>query len=110
MQGLQPIRKRKFINWLFNLPQDNKKFDKAGFIAGDLSCPEIAKLCLSKSNSKNQKVEKNKLSNIFNSNNIHSLEISKNLSVKILRFIEEIFSQINSSYPFFDALSEIIIL
>ena len=30
--------------------------------------------------------------------------------MKILRFIEEIFSQINSPYPFFDALSEIIIL
>ena len=91
-------------------PRIIKKFDKIGFIAGDLSCPEIARLCLSKSNSKIKRLKKNKLLNIFNSNNIHSFEISKNLSVKILRFIEEIFSQINSPYPFFDALSEIIVL
>ena len=91
-------------------PRVIKKFDKVGFIAGTLSCPEIARLCLSKSNSKIKRLKKNKLLNIFNSNNIHTFEFSKNLSVKILGFIEEIFSQINSPYPFFDALNEIIIL
>ena len=89
-------------------PRIIKKFDKVRFIAGELSCPEIARLCLSKSNSKIKRLEKKKLLNIFNSNNIHSFEISKTLSVKILKFIEEIFSQINSPYTFFDALNEII--
>ena len=91
-------------------PRVIKKFDTVGFIAGDLSCPEIARLCLSKSNSKIKRLKRNKLLNIFNSRNINTFEISKNLSMKILKFIEEIFSKINSPYPFFDGLNEIIIL
>ena len=91
-------------------PRIIKKIDKLGFIAGDLSCPEIARLCLSKSNSKVTRLKKNKLSNIFNSNNILSIEISKTLPTKTSKFIEEIFSQINSPYTFFDVLKEIIIL
>ena len=90
-------------------PRVIKKFDKIGFIAGDLSCPEIARLCLNKSNLKIKKVKQNKLLNIFNSKNVFSLEISKNIPDKISDFIEKIFYQINFRNNLFEALEQIII-
>ena len=90
-------------------PRVIKKFDKIGFIAGDLSCPEIARLCLNKSNLKIKKVKQNKLLNIFNSKNVFSLEISKNIPDKISDFIEKIFYQINFRNTLFEALEQIII-
>ena len=90
-------------------PRVIKKFSKIGFIAGDLSCPEIARLCLNKSNLKIKNVKQNKLSNIFNSKNIFSLEISKKIPDKILDFIEETFSQINLHNTLFEALEQIIV-
>ena len=90
-------------------PRVIKKFDKIGFIAGDLSCPEIARLCLNKPNLKIKKVKQNKLLNIFNSKNVFSLEISKNIPDKISDFIEKIFYQINFRNTLFEALEQIII-
>ena len=90
-------------------PRVIKKFDKIGFIAGDLSCPEIARLCLNKPNLKIKKVKQNKLLNIFNSKNVFSLEISKNIPDKISDFIEKIFYQINFRNNLFEALEQIII-
>ena len=90
-------------------PRVIKKFNKIGFIAGDLSCPEIARLCLNKPNLKIKKVKQNKLLNIFNSKNVFSLEISKNIPDKISDFIEKIFYQINFRNNLFEALEQIII-
>ena len=90
-------------------PRVIKKFDKIGFIAGDLSCPEIARLCLNKPNLKIKKVKQNKLLNIFNSKNVFSLEISKNIPDKISDFIEKVFYQINFRNTLFEALEQIII-
>ena len=90
-------------------PRVIKKFDKIGFIAGDLSCPEIARLCLNKSNLKIKKVKQNKLLNIFNSKNVFSLEISKKIPDKISDFIEKVFYQINFRNTLFEALEQIII-
>ena len=90
-------------------PRVIKKFDKIGFIAGDLSCPEIARLCLNKPNLKIKKVKQNKLLNIFNSKNVFSLEISKKIPDKISDFIEKIFYQINFRNNLFEALEQIII-
>ena len=90
-------------------PRVIKKFNKIGFIAGDLSCPEIARLCLNKPNLKIKKVRQDKLPNIFNSKNVFSLEISKNIPDKISDFIEKIFYQINSCNTLFEALEQIIV-
>ena len=90
-------------------PRVIKKFNKIGFIAGDLSCPEIARLCLNKPNLKIKKVKQNKLLNIFNSKNVFSLEISKNIPDKISNFIEKIFYQINFRNTLFEALEQIIV-
>ena len=90
-------------------PRVIKKFNKIGFIAGDLSCPEIARLCLNNSNLKIKKMKQNKLPNIFNSKNVFSLDISKNIPDKTLGFIEKIFAQINFQNTLFEALEQIII-
>ena len=89
-------------------PRNIKIFDKIGFIAGELSCPEIARLCLNKSNLKISKLTKKNLSNIFNSNNIHSFKISKDLSDKNLKFIEKTLTQINRENSLFDIIKKTI--
>lgn len=90
-------------------PRIIRKFNKTGFIAGELSCPEMAKLCLNKSNLKINTLKKNKLPNVFNSNNIHSYEISKNLPEKFLKYIEGVFLLLSSNITFYGALKQIII-
>jgi len=90
-------------------PRVIKKFDKIGFIAGDMSCPEIARLCLNKPNLKIRKVKKNKLLNIFNSKNVFTLEIPKKFPDKILKFIEEIFYNVNAPNTVFEFLEQLII-
>ena len=89
-------------------PRNIKIFDKIGFIAGELSCPEIARLCLNKSDFKISKLTKKNLSNIFNSNNVHSFEISKDLSNKNLKFIKKTLTQINRKNSLFDIIKKII--
>ena len=84
-------------------------FDKIGFISGSLSCPEIARLCLSKRDLNIKTLKKKKLPNIFNSHNVFSHQVKKKLSDKKLRFIEEIFSKINDYSTIFETLKQTII-
>ena len=84
-------------------------FDKIGFISGSLSCPEIARLCLSKRDLNIEILKKKKLPNIFNSNNVFSLQSKKKLSDKKLKFIEEVFIKINDHSKIFETLKQIII-
>ena len=90
-------------------PRNIKIFDKIGFIAGSFTCPEIARLCLSKQDLKIKKKNINKLLNIFNSHNIFSAQTTKKISNKKLQFMREIFSTINDNFTFFDTLKQIII-
>ena len=90
-------------------PRNIKIFDKIGFIAGSFTCPEIARLCLSKQDLKIKKKNINKLLNIFNSHNVFSAQTTKKISNKKLQFMREIFSTINDNFTFFDTLKQIII-
>ncbi len=90
-------------------PRNIKIFDKIGFIAGSLTCPEIARLCLSKQDLKIKKKNINKLLNIFNSHNVFSAQTTKKISNKKLQFMREVFSTINDNFTFFDTLKQIII-
>ena len=90
-------------------PREITIFDKIGFISGSLSCPEIARLCLSKRNLNIKTLKKKKLPNIFNSHNVFSLQTKKKLSDKKLRFVEEVFSKINDNSTIFKTLKRIII-
>ncbi len=90
-------------------PREITTFDKIGFISGSLSCPEIARLCLSKRNLNIKTLKKKKLPNIFNSHNVFSLQTKKKLSDKKLRFVEEVFSKINDHSTIFKTLKRIII-
>ena len=90
-------------------PREITIFDKIGFISGSLSCPEIARLCLSKRDLNIKTLKKKNLPNIFNSHNIFSLETKTKLSSKKLRFIEEVFSKINDQSTIFETLKKIII-
>ena len=89
-------------------PREITIFDKIGFISGSLSCPEIARLCLSKSGLKIKTLKKNKLPNIFNSHNV-LLKTKKKLPDKKLKFIQEVFSKINDHSTIFEILKQIII-
>lgn len=89
-------------------PRIIKNFKQIGFISGELSCPEIARLCLGDKNLRVKKLTKNKLKNIFNSNNIHSFEISKDLPEAIMKFIEEVIYKLSNNDTFFNNLDGII--
>ena len=90
-------------------PRVKKIFNKLGFISGKLSCPEIARLCLSKQDLKIKKLKSKKLPNIFNSQNILLLQTTEKLSDKKLKFIQEVFSNINDYASFFYTLKKVII-
>jgi len=90
-------------------PRVIKRFKEATFLAGEISCPEIARLCLSTPNIKIKKLKKNNLKNIFNSNKIYSNDISKNLSADTINFIEKVFLKLSNKDTFFKNLEEIII-
>ena len=90
-------------------PREITIFDKIGFISGSLSCPEIARLCLSKRDFNIKTLKKKKLPNIFNSHNVFSHQAKKKLSDNKLRFIEEVFSKINDHSTIFEALKQTII-
>ena len=90
-------------------PRIIKKFKGIGFISGELSCPEIARLCLSKPNLKIKEFKKDKLENIFNSNKIHSFEISQDLPKDIMSFIKNTFLKLSNKDTFFKNLEEIIL-
>ena len=90
-------------------PREITKFNKIGFISGSLSCPEIARLCLSKRDFNIKTLKKKKLPNIFNSHNVFSHQAKKKLSDKKLRFIEEVFSKINDHSTIFETLKQTII-
>ncbi len=90
-------------------PREITTFDKIGFISGSLSCPEIARLCLSKRDLNIKTLKKRNLPNIFNSHNVFSFQTKKKLSDKKLRFIEEVFSRINDNSTIFETLKQTII-
>ncbi len=90
-------------------PREITMFDKIGFISGSLSCPEIARLCLSKRDLKIKTLKKNKLPNIFNSHNVFSLQTKKKLPDKKLKFIQDVFSKINDNSTIFETIKQIII-
>ena len=94
-------------------PRNIKIFDKIGFITGSLTCPEIARLCLSKQDLKIKKKNINKLLNIFNSHNVFSAQTTKKISNKKLQFMrdwQEYFQYtIDDNFTFFDTLKQIII-
>ena len=46
-------------------PREITIFDKIGFISGSLSCPEIARLCLSKRDLKIKTLKKKKFTKYF---------------------------------------------
>ena len=89
-------------------PRVIKKLGNQSFIAGELSCPEISKLCLSNPNIKINKFKKNELKNIFNSNKIHSFNIPAELPDKIKDFFETVFIKLSNNESFFKNLEEII--
>jgi len=90
-------------------PREITMFGKIGFISGSLSCPEIARLCLSKRDLKIKTLKKNKLPNIFNSHNVFSLQTKKKLPDKKLKFIQDVFSKINDNSTIFETIKQIII-
>ena len=89
-------------------PRIIKKFKSTSFISGELSCPEIARLCLSKPNLKTKELTKDKLENIFNSNQIHSFEIPRDLPKDIMEFIKKTILKLSNKDTFFKNLEEII--
>ena len=90
-------------------PRVVKKLGNLRFIAGELSCPEITKLCLSKPDIKLNKLKKNDLKNIFNSNKIYIYDIPKDLPDKIRDFFEMVFIRLSNKDTFFKNLEEIIL-
>ena len=90
-------------------PRVIKKLGNLRFIAGELSCPEISKLCLSKPDIKLNKLKKNELKNIFNSNKIHTYDIPQDLPDKIRDFFEMVFIKLSNKDTFFKNLEEIIL-
>ena len=89
-------------------PRIIKKFKSTSFISGELSCPEIARLCLSKPNLKTKELTKDKLENIFNSNQIHSFEIPRDLPKDIMEFIKKTILKLSNKDTLFKNLEEII--
>ena len=90
-------------------PRVIKKIGITNFIAGETSCPEIAKLCLSDPNIKINKLKKNELKNIFNSNKIHSFDIPEDFLPKIKDFFEKVITILSNKDTLFQNLEEIIL-
>ena len=90
-------------------PRVIKKVGTTKFIAGETSCPEITKLCLSNPNIKIKKFKKNELKNIFNSNKIHTFDISQGFPEKIKDFFEKVITRLSNKDTLFQNLEEIIL-
>ena len=90
-------------------PRVVKKLGNLGFIAGELSCPEISKLCLSTPNIKINECKKNELKNIFNSNKIHTIDIPQDLPNRIKDFFKMVLSKLSNKDTLFQNLEEIIL-
>tara|TARA_Y100001954_G_scaffold199675_1_gene217918 strand:- start:1091 stop:2269 length:1179 start_codon:yes stop_codon:yes gene_type:complete len=90
-------------------PRIVKKLGNLSFIAGELSCPEISKLCLSTPNIKINECKKNELKNIFNSNKINTIDIQQDLTDRIKDFFEMAFSKLSNKDTLFQNLEEIIL-
>ncbi len=90
-------------------PRIIKKFKGISFISGELSCPEIARLCLSKPNLRTKELTKDKLGNIFNSNQIYSFDIPRDLPRDIMDFIRNTLLKLSNKDTFFKNLEEIIL-
>ncbi len=90
-------------------PRVVKKLGNSNFIAGELSCPEISKICLSTPNIKINEFKKNELKNIFNSNKIHTIDIPQSLPDRIKDFFEMVFIKLSNKDTFFKNLEEIIL-
>ena len=82
-------------------PRVVKKLGNLSFIAGELSCPEISKLCLSTPNIKINEFKKNELKNIFNSNKIHTIDIPQDLPERIKIFLKKVFQYYQIKTHFF---------
>lgn len=89
-------------------PRVIKKVGSINFIAGETSCPEITKLCLSNPNIKIKKFKKNELKNIFNSNKIHTFDFPQGFPVKIKDFFKEVITRLSNKDTLFQNLEEII--
>ena len=90
-------------------PRVIKKVGSTSFIAGETSCPEITKLCLSKPDIKINRLKKNELKNIFNSNKIHSFDVPENTTEKIKDFFEKVITILSNKETLFQNLEEIIL-
>ena len=86
-----------------------KKLGNLSFIAGELSCPEVSKLCLSTPNIKINEFKKNELKNIFNSNKIHIFDIIQSFPAKIKDFYEKAITILSNKDTLFQNLEEIIL-
>ncbi len=90
-------------------PRVIKKFSGTNFIAGELSCPEVSRLCLKNPNINIKKLKINDLKNIFNSNKVFKLDIKENLPEQINNFIDIVFSNLLNKDTVFNNLLEIIL-
>ena len=90
-------------------PRVIKRVGSESFIAGETSCPEITKLCLSNPNIKINKLKKNELKNIFNSNKIHSFNVSEGFPEKLKDFFEKVITILSNKKTLFQNLEEIIL-
>ena len=90
-------------------PRVAKKLGNLSFIAGELSCPEVSKLCLSTTNIKINEFKKNELKNIFNSNKIHIFDITQSFPAKIKDFYEKAITILTNKDTLFKNLEEIIL-
>ena len=90
-------------------PRVAKKLGNLSFIAGELSCPEVSKLCLSTPNIKINEFKKNELKNIFNSNKIHIFDITQSFPAKIKDFFEKAITILTNKDTLFQNLEEIIL-
>ena len=90
-------------------PRVIKKLGSTSFIAGETSCPEITKICLSNPNIKINKLKKNKLKNIFNSNKIHSFNIPEVFPEKTKDFFEKVIKILSNKETLFQNLEKIIL-
>ena len=90
-------------------PRVIKKVGSESFIAGETSCPEITKLCLSNPNIKINNLKKDELKNIFNSNKIHSFNVSEGFPEKLKDFFEKVITILSNKKTLFQNLEEIIL-
>ena len=89
-------------------PRIIKNFKNFGFIAGEMSCPEVARLCINNNNLKIEKLSREKIPNIFNSKNIHSSELSKKVTDKTIKFVEKVLFEFKKNKSFFEIAGEIL--